>query len=324
MIPPVPDGLFAKPCMEPVERHGKILCPFLLSLLITWSLIEEGALLGIGGQAGQAHRHLTETDSTTDASLKERSEVRSQVHFPTRLRHPFPFHHFNVIAVADREGQTSTDPSVTAQHTTEPLEHITELPHEDRVINLIRLQEDGVLETRLTGLRQNWGMIDPLRPSSELTGIVADGEFECLKRTLCDVPQREEVEIVKPIEHPSHRGAMESWQSSDRERRHQDALRPVPDIVEFRGLDQGRGGLRDEFVTADACHTIEVMLLQDLPLCVRGHITGRAEQPSRPCQIHDKRPWLRGFPDRCIVRHHAQQRALRLTDAIRIRREDVQ
>lgn len=153
LTPPIPDGLFAKSCMESVERHGKILCPFLLSLLITWPLIEEGALLGIGGQARQAHGHLTKTDATTDASLKERSEVRRQVHFPTGLWYPFLLHHFNVIAVADREGQTSTDPSLTAQQTTEPLEHITESSHEDWVINLIRLEDHGVFNAGLTGLR---------------------------------------------------------------------------------------------------------------------------------------------------------------------------
>ena len=206
MTPPIPDGLFAIPCMKPVERHGKILRPFLLTLFVEWSLIEEGTLLGIGGQAGQAHGHLTESDSTTDAPVKECREVRRQVHFPTGLWHPFPLHHVNVIAVADREGQTSTDPSLTAQHAAEPLEDIKKFSHEDRVINLIRLEDHGVFETRLTGLGQDRDMIDPLCPSGELTRIVADGEFECLKRTLRDVPQRAEVEIVEPIEHPSHTG----------------------------------------------------------------------------------------------------------------------
>ena len=98
----------------------------------------------------------------------------------------------------------------------------------------------------------------------------------------------------------------------------------MPDIVEFRGLDQGHSGLRDEFVTTDTGHPVEVIPLQDLLLCLRGHITGRPEQPSRSCQIHDERPWLRRFPDRRIVRHHAQQRAFCLMDAIGIWREDVQ
>ena len=153
LTPPIPDGLFAKSCMKLVERHGKILCPFLLSLLIEWPLIEEGALLGIGGEVGQAHRHLTKTDATTDTSLKEHREGRRQVHLPTGLWHPFPFHHFNVIAVADREGQTSTHPSLTAQRATEPLKHITESSYEDRVINLIRFEDDGVFNAGLTGLR---------------------------------------------------------------------------------------------------------------------------------------------------------------------------
>ena len=153
LTPPIPDGLFAKSCMESVERHIKFLCSFLLSLVIEWSLIEERALLGIGGQAGQAHGHLTESDSTTDTSLKEHREGRRQVHFPTGLRYPFLLHDGNLIAVADREGQTSTDPSLTAQRATEPLEHIEESPHEDRVINLIRFEDDSVFNAGLTGLR---------------------------------------------------------------------------------------------------------------------------------------------------------------------------
>ena len=131
-------------------------------------------------------------------------------------------------------------------------------------------------------------MIDPLSPSGELTGILADGEFECIEWALGDLSQCEEVEIIEPIEHPSHTGPTESWQGSDGERRHQDALRPMADIVEFRGLDQGRGGLRDEFVTADTGPSVEVILLQDVLLRVRGDITGRPEQPARPCQIHDE------------------------------------
>jgi hypothetical protein len=223
--------------MQLVEGHRKLLRTFVPSLLITWPLIEERGLLGIGSEARQAHRHLTETDATTDTSLEECREGRGQVHFPTGLWHPFPFHHVNVIAVADREGQTSTDPSLTAQHTTEPLEHITESPHEDRVINLIRLEDHGVLETGLTGLRQHWDMIDPLGPSGELSCVVADGEFERLERTFRDLPQRAEVEIVEPFKHLLHTGSMESWQGPDRERRQKDALGPMPDIVQFRGLD---------------------------------------------------------------------------------------
>ena len=152
LTPPIPDGLFTIPCVESVEGHGQALSPLVLTLFVEWSLIEERALLGVGGEARQAHGHLTQTDSTADASLKECSEVRRQVHFPTGLWHPFPLHHVNVIAVADREGQTSTDPSLTAQHTTEPLEYILESPYEDRVINLIRLEDHGVFETWLTGL----------------------------------------------------------------------------------------------------------------------------------------------------------------------------
>lgn len=104
-------------------------------------------------------------------------------------------------------------------------------------------------------------MIDPLGPSSKLARVVADGEFECLKRTFRDVSQREEVEIIEPCKHLSHTGSMESRQSPDQERRHEDALGPLPDIVEFRGLDQGRGGLRDEYVTAYAGHPVEVIPL---------------------------------------------------------------
>ena len=153
MTPSVPDRLFAESCMELVEGQSQFLCPFLLTLVVEGPLLEEGALLGIGSEARQAHRHLTETDSTADTSLEERREGRGQVYFPTGLWHPFPLHHVNVIAVADREGQTSTDPSLTAQHTTEPLKHIMESSYEDRVINLIRLKNHGVFETRLTGLR---------------------------------------------------------------------------------------------------------------------------------------------------------------------------
>ena len=91
-------------------------------------------------------------------------------------------------------------------------------------------------------------MVDSLGPSSKLARIVADGKFERFKRTLGHVSEGEEVEVIEPIEHPSHTGPMESRQSPDRERRHEDALGPMPDIIEFRGLDQGRGGLRDEFV----------------------------------------------------------------------------
>lgn len=152
LTPPIPDRLFAEPCMECIERQSQLLCSLLPSLLVEWSLIEERALLGIGSEARQAHRHLTETDATTDTSLEECREGRGQVHFPTGLWHPFPFHHVNVIAVADREGQTSTDPSLTAQHTTEPLEHITEFAYEDRVINLIRFEDDGVFNAGLPGL----------------------------------------------------------------------------------------------------------------------------------------------------------------------------
>ena len=256
LTPPIPDGLFAKSCMESVKRQSQLLRSFVPSLLITWPLIEEGDLLSVGSQISQAHGHLTETDSTTDASVKECREVWRQVHFPTGLRHPFPLYHFNVIAVADREGQTSTHPSLTAQHTTEPLEPITKSSYEDRVINLIRLEAHGFFEARLNCGREYRGMIDPLRPSRELTGIVADSEFECFERTLGYVPQRAEVEIIEPCKHPSHTGSMESWQSPDRERRQKDALGPMADIVEFRGLDQGRGGLRDEFVTADTGHTV--------------------------------------------------------------------
>ena len=193
MTPLVPDGLFAKPCMEPVEGHSQLLCPFLFSLLVEWPLIEERALLSIGGQAGQAHRHLTETDSATDAPLEERREGRRQVHFPTGLRHPFPLHHFNLIAVTDCEGQTSTDPSLTAQHATEPLEDITESSYEDRVIDLIRFENHGVFEAGLTDLRQNRDMINPLGPSREWSCIVADGEFERLKWTFSHVSEGEEV-----------------------------------------------------------------------------------------------------------------------------------
>ena len=54
-------------------------------------------------------------------------------------------------------------------------------------------------------------MIDSLGPSRELARIVADGEFECIEWALGHVPQREEVQVIEPIEHPSHTGAMESW-----------------------------------------------------------------------------------------------------------------
>ena len=108
MTPPIPDRLFAESCMELVEGHRKLLRSFLPSLLIKRPLIEEGALLGIGGEARQAHRYLTESDSTTDTSVKEGREVRRQLHFPTGLRHPFLLHDGNLITVADGDGQTST------------------------------------------------------------------------------------------------------------------------------------------------------------------------------------------------------------------------
>ena len=154
-------------------------------------------------------------------------------------------------------------------------------------------------------------MIDALRPSGELTGIVADREFEGIEWTLGHVSQGEEVQIIEPVKHLPHTGSMKSWQGPDRERRHEDPLRSMPDIIEFRRLDQGRGGLRHELVTAHSGHPIEMILLHDVLLHLRRHITGRPEQPGRPCQIHHERARLERFPDRGVACDHAEEGLVR-------------
>jgi hypothetical protein len=103
-----------------------------------------------------------------------------------------------------------------------------------------------------------------------------------------------------------HTGSMESWQRPDREWRHKAAFRPMPDIIELGRCDQRRGGLRHKFVTPHPGHSIETILLQDVLLNVRRHITGRPEQPGRPCEIHDERASLKRFPDRCVACDHGE------------------
>jgi hypothetical protein len=162
-------------------------------------------------------------------------------------------------------------------------------------------------------------MIDPLCPSGELTRIIAYCEFECIEWTLGYISQGEEVQVIKQFKNLPHTGSMESWQGPDQERRHEDAFRSRSDIVKFRRLDQCRGGLRYEFVTTHSCHTIEVILLQDVLLCFRGCITGRTEEPGGSCQIHHERARLERFPHRGIACDHGEEGLVRTMDAMRIR-----
>src|SRR5437762_909856 len=102
-------------------------------------------------------------------------------------------------------------------------------------------------------------MIDPLCPSGELTGIVTNGKFKGIEWTVGYFSQSEKVQVIEPMKYLSHTRSMESWQGPDRERRHKDFLRSVPDIVEFRWLYQRYRCLCHEFVTAHSRHTIEVI-----------------------------------------------------------------
>ncbi len=125
MTPPITDSLFTKPCMECVECHGKAPSPFLVPLCVEGPVIEEGALFRIGHQAGHAHGHLTETDSTTEAPLEEHVEWRGQVHLPICfLCHSLTLRNFDLIAVADREGKTPAYTPLTPQRAAEPLQDI--------------------------------------------------------------------------------------------------------------------------------------------------------------------------------------------------------
>ena len=140
MTPSIPDGLFTKPGMKCIERYSQALRPCLFTLCVRWPLIEERALLCISSQPSHAHGHLTETDSTTEASLKERREVRRYVHFPTRFPcQPLLFRDFELIAIPDRERHAPTHTPLIPQRATEPLHGIEQCAPEHQIIHLIWL-----------------------------------------------------------------------------------------------------------------------------------------------------------------------------------------
>jgi len=234
MTPPVSDRLFSEPSMQFVESHGESLRSVVPLLFIKWPLIEERDLLGIGHQTGHAHGHAAEPHPTTEGPLKKRREHGSQIAFPTGFRDGArPLRDFTLIAVADREGQTATHPPLTAKRPTQSLQNIQEPPPQHRIIDFIRLKIDAFFETRLNGGREHGHVVDPLRPSGELSGIVTECEFQCPKRTLGYLTQGEEIEVIESFEDVPHTRSMEPWQGSHRERRHEDTLRPRPDIVQL-------------------------------------------------------------------------------------------
>jgi hypothetical protein len=71
MIPPIADGLLAKPCMEPIEGHRELVSPFSCSLGSEGCFVEHRNLFGEGREACQTHRHQTEPDPPTEAPLEQ-------------------------------------------------------------------------------------------------------------------------------------------------------------------------------------------------------------------------------------------------------------
>src|SRR5512138_2617847 len=98
----------------------------------------------------------------------------------------------------------------------------------------------------------------------------------------------------------------------------------MPHIVELRRLNQCRGRLRDEFVTAYSNHTVELIPFQHIMLYLSRYVTGRPIQSRGAGHIHHEGAWMREFPDRGIARHHAEQRGVCATDAMWIGREKMQ
>ena len=70
MTPPIADRIFAKSCVESVERHGQTLRTCVPFPFVRWTLIEERPLLGEGGEAGQSDGHEAKSDATTVACMK--------------------------------------------------------------------------------------------------------------------------------------------------------------------------------------------------------------------------------------------------------------
>jgi hypothetical protein len=125
MIPPVADDLLAEAGMELIKRAGELPGSILPSLFFRRSLIEQGHLFSIGRQPGYTDRHLPQSNPSCEASLEERPEHRRYVMFPTALRcDPLTLRHFDLIAVSNQQGEHATDPPLTTESTTEPLQGI--------------------------------------------------------------------------------------------------------------------------------------------------------------------------------------------------------
>jgi hypothetical protein len=113
------------------------LFPLPFTLCARWSLIEERAH-GKGSQA--VILWSSDGDALADESNAEERRLRGEVYFPTRLlRQPLMFRDFDLIAIADRKGQTLAHSPLTAKYATEPLQDIEQIAPQYRVIHLIRL-----------------------------------------------------------------------------------------------------------------------------------------------------------------------------------------
>jgi hypothetical protein len=152
MIPSVPDGLLAKPFMEPIEGPCEPLTPFTCPLGSEWRLIEHRDLFDEGRETCQAHRHQTKPDPPMEAPLEQGRENRREINLPARFRwDTFTFRDYDLVAVADREGYVAAHTSLAAERATEPLQDIQEPSPQHIVIYFIRLKRNGLFKTRLNG-----------------------------------------------------------------------------------------------------------------------------------------------------------------------------
>lgn len=123
--PPITNALFSESCMQGVQGDRELLRSVLFALLIKRPVIEQHALLGEAGETGHAQRHGSQSNPPTHALVKEGPHHGRQITFPARFwSDTLVFGYIEVIARADREGETAADTTLTPERPAEPLQRV--------------------------------------------------------------------------------------------------------------------------------------------------------------------------------------------------------